>query len=76
MDLQHSSKFLNFPKVDYINSYNITLLKYLSSVAVHFSVIMSSLCALPYFGLWTATFAVTNGRRWVSMKYGLIYPSL
>lgn len=51
MYLQHSSTFLDFPKIDDINSCYITLLKYLSSVAVSFSVIMNSLCAVLYFGL-------------------------
>lgn len=78
MDLQHSSTFLNFPKIDDINSYYIKLLKYLNSVAVSFPIIISSLfcCSLiSTDGLETATFAVTNGRRWASVKGGLIYPS-
>lgn len=51
MDLHHSSTFLNFTKPGDINSHYIPLLKYLSSLAVSFSVIMDSLCTVPYFRL-------------------------
>lgn len=49
--MQHSSTLLSFPKNDDMNSYYTTLLKYLSSVSVSFSVIMNPLCSAPYFGL-------------------------
>lgn len=51
IDLPCSNTFLNFPKTGDINSDYIPLLKYLSSVALSVSVIMNSLCAIPYFRL-------------------------
>lgn len=77
MDLQHSGTFLNFPKIDDINSYYIKLLKYPNSVAVSFPIIINYLffSLILTDGLETATFAVTNGRRWASVKGGFIYSS-